>query len=114
MSIRTEIDGFDGHLIHPGHGIVFVREDKHKMDFESNKSFRMWQRKRNPRVIAWTEHCRADHKKANTDNVQKTNRLTRSKKTARSYAGVSSDANAKMATNVVKKRVAANKKQGTK
>ena len=113
MSHHTEIDGFDGHQIQPGHGIIFIREDKHMMAFESNKSFRMWERKRNPRVIAWTEHCRADHKKSNADNIQKTNRLTRSKKATRSYAGVSSDANAKMATNVIKKKVAANK-QGKK
>mgnify|MGYP003085165231 CR=1 FL=1 len=114
MSHHTEIDGFDGHQIQPGHGIIFIREDKHMMAFESRKSFRMWERKRNPRVIAWTEHYRADHKKSNTDNVQKTERLTRSKKVQRTYAGVSIDANAKLATNVVKKRVANAKKNGKK
>ncbi|KAH0788944.1 60S ribosomal protein L24 [Histomonas meleagridis] len=114
MSHRTEIDGFSGHQFHPGHGIIYVREDKHMMAFESPKTFRMWERKRNPRKISWTEHYRFDHKKSNTDQVEKKGRVQRSKKISRGYAGVSVDANAKIATTVVKKRVQQAKKGGKK
>lgn len=88
MSIRTEIDGFSAHLIHAGHGRIHIREDKHFMAFLSRKSFRMWERKRNPRKIAWTEHFRHDHKKAVADTQSKTVRAQR-KRAVRGYNGVS-------------------------
>ena len=103
MSHKTEIDGFDGHQIHPGHGRVHIREDKHMMVFQNRKTYRMWARKRNPRKIAWTEHYRFDHKKSNTDKVENTNRVKR-QKGVRGYAGVSADATAQMTTQV-KRRV---------
>lgn len=87
MSHKTEIDGFSGHQIHPGHGRIHVREDKHMMTFESRKTYRMWSRKRNPRKIAWTEHFRFDHKKSNTDKVENEGRVKR-QKVNRGYAGV--------------------------
>jgi len=87
MSGKVEICGFSGHNIHPGHGRVHIREDKHMMTFESRKSFRMWQRKRNPRKITWTEHYRHDHKKSVLDTQEKTARVIR-KKVVRSYQGV--------------------------
>ena len=113
MSHKTEIDGFAGHQFHPGHGRIHVCVDKHMVAFESRKTFRMWSRKRNPRKIAWTEHYRKDHKKSNLDTVSKEERVTR-KRTIRGYAGVSTDVNAKLATTVVKQRVAAAKKGGKK
>lgn len=87
MSHKTEIDGFAGHQIHPGHGRIHIREDKHMMVFESRKTYRMWSRKRNPRKIAWTEHFRFDHKKSNTDKVENEGRAKR-QKVHRGYAGV--------------------------
>jgi len=87
MSGKVEICGFSGHNIHPGHGRVHIREDKHMMTFESRKSFRMWQRKRNPRKITWTEHYRHDHKKSVLDTQEKTARVIR-KKAVRGYQGV--------------------------
>lgn len=111
MSHKTEIDGFDGHQIHPGHGRVHVREDKHMMTFESRKSFRMWSRKRNPRKITWTEHYRFDHKKSNTDKVENTGRVKR-QKVNRGYAGVA--ANGAQAQAVVKRRVQNVKRGGKK
>jgi large subunit ribosomal protein L24e len=109
MSHKTEIDGFAGHQIHPGHGLLHVREDKHLMAFASRKAFRMWSRKRNPRKIAWTEHYRHDHKKSTVDQVEKATRIMR-KKTVRGYAGIATDSSAKLATVVVKQRVAAARK----
>jgi large subunit ribosomal protein L24e len=106
MSHRTEIDGFDGHQIQPGHGRLFVREDKHVMAFQSRKTFRMSARKRNPRKIAWTEHYRHDHKKSNLDLVEKSSRIRRTK-VARGYAGKAADGGIKQATAVVKQRVQA-------
>jgi large subunit ribosomal protein L24e len=113
MTHKTEIDGFAGHQIHPGHGRLHVREDKHLMAFESRKTFRMWNRKRNPRKIAWTEHYRHDHKKSNIDLVEKATRIVR-KKAVRGYAGVSTDVTAKLATTVVKQRVQAARKGAKK
>jgi large subunit ribosomal protein L24e len=110
MTQKTEIDGFSGHQIQPGHGILFVREDKHLMAFASRKAYRMWARKRNPRKISWTEHYRHDHKKSTLDQVQKTVRVAR-KKAVRAYAGVAAAAPVqKQAVVAVKKRVAQAKK----
>ena len=103
MSVKVEICGFSAHNIHPGHGRFHVREDKHIMTFESRKAFRMWERKRNPRKIAWTEHYRHDHKKSVLDTQEKTQRIQR-KKTARAYAGVAIDGKSQAAVAVVKKR----------
>ena len=111
--VKTEIDGFSGHQIHPGHGRLHIREDKHMMAFEGRKAYRMWSRKRNPRKIAWTEHYRHDHKKSVADMEVKSQRIVR-KKVQRGYAGVQLNANAQQAQ-VVKKRVAnANAKKPTK
>ena len=113
MSHKTEIDGFAGHHFHPGHGRLHVCVDKHIIGFESRKTFRMWERKRNPRKIAWTEHYRKDHKKHNLDQTSKEERVVR-KRVVRGYAGVAADANAKMATTIVKRRVVAQKGKGKK
>lgn len=112
MSHKTEIDGFDGHQISPGHGRVHIREDKHMMVFESRKSYRMWSRKRNPRKIAWTEHYRFDHKKSNTDKVENAGRVKR-QKVNRGYAGVSAGGAQPQAV-AVKKRVQRVKRGGKK
>ena len=101
--VKTEICGFSGHQFHPGHGRIHIREDKHMMGFENRKAFRMWERKRNPRKISWTEHYRHDHKKSVADMTTKTTRINR-KKAQRTYAGVAMNTNAK-AVQVVKKRV---------
>jgi len=105
MAHRTEIDGFSGHLMHPGHGHLHVGVDKRMATFESNKAFRMWIRKRNPRKIAWTEHYRKDHKKSTVDQVSKQERVVR-KRVARGYAGVSAAGGAQAAVAVVKQRAA--------
>ena len=109
MSHKTETDGFAGHQINPGHGRIHIREDKHMMVFESRKTFRMWSRKRNPRKIAWTEHYRFDHKKSNTDKVENSSKIKRTK-VQRGYAGVSSDQNAQLRTDAVKRRVQQNRR----
>ena len=108
MSTKVEICGFSGHTFHAGHGRIHVREDKHLMAFESRKAFRMWERKRNPRKIAWTEHYRHDHKKSVADKATTKNKATR-KKAVRGYAGVTLESNTKQAVQVVKKRVAQKK-----
>ena len=105
MSHKTEIDGFCGHQINPGHGRIHVREDKHMMAFESRKTYRMWSRKRNPRKIAWTEHYRFDHKKSNTDKVENEGRVKR-QKVHRGYAGQAVNGQAlKVQQGAVKQRV---------
>jgi large subunit ribosomal protein L24e len=113
MSHKTEVDGFDGHLIQPGHGRLFVRVDKHLMAFQSRKTYRMWDRKRNPRKIAWTEHYRHDHKKSTIDLSAKSTRIQR-KKVQRGYAGVATAAAAapKQAIQVVKQRTQVAKRGG--
>ena len=108
MSVKTEICGFSGHNFFPGHGRIHVREDKHSMGFETRKAFRMWERKRNPRKITWTEHYRHDHKKSVADTQEKVSRVNR-KKVVRSYAGAAADG-MKMNAAIVKKRVANQKK----
>jgi ribosomal protein L24E len=90
MTHRTETDGFGGHQIRPRHGLLFVREDKRLMAFQSRK-------------IAWTEHCRHDHKKSNLDLIEKASRIRRTK-VARGYAGKAADGGAKQATAAVKQR----------
>lgn len=110
--VKTEIDGFAGHQIHPGHGRLHVCVDKHLVAFESRKTYRMWSRKRNPRKISWTEHFRHDHKKSVADVSEKKDRVVR-KRVQRGYAGVQIDKNAKQATQIVKKRVV-NQRKGKK
>ncbi|EAX85539.1 ribosomal protein L24e, putative [Trichomonas vaginalis G3] len=105
MSTKTEICGFSGHIFHAGHGRVHIREDKHLMAFESRKAFRMWERKRNPRKIAWTEHYRHDHKKSVADTAATEKRAQR-KKATRTYAGVAMEGNQHQMVQIVKKRVA--------
>jgi large subunit ribosomal protein L24e len=114
MSHKTEIDGFSGHQIQPGHGILFVREDKHLMAFQSRKAYRMWRRKRNPRKISWTEHYRHDHKKSTLDQVEKTVKVAR-KKANRFYAGNAAIAvPQKQAVAAVKRRIAPQRKPAKK
>ena len=108
MSTKVEICGFSGHVFHAGHGRIHVREDKHLMAFESRKAYRMWERKRNPRKIAWTEHYRHDHKKSVADKEQTKAKATR-KKAVRGYAGVALEGNKNAQVQVVKKRVAGKK-----
>jgi large subunit ribosomal protein L24e len=104
MSTKIEICGFSGHQFHPGRGRVHIREDKHMMAFKSRKAFRMWERKRNPRKIAWTEHFRHDHKKSVADKNQVKQKVVR-RKVARGYAGVQLESNQRTAAMMVKKRV---------
>ena len=103
MSGKVEICGFSGHNIHPGHGRVHVCMDKHMVVFESRKSFRMWQRKRNPRKITWTEHYRHDHKKSVLDTQEKSSRVIR-KKIVRGYAGTNNVSADHKAIQVAKQR----------
>ena len=104
MSTKVEICGFSGHQFHAGHGRVHVREDKHMMAFETRKAFRMWERKRNPRKIAWTEHFRHDHKKSVADKSQVKAKVMR-KKVVRGYAGVQLEGNTRQVAAIIKKRV---------
>jgi large subunit ribosomal protein L24e len=106
---KTEIDGLNRHQIQPGHGHLFVCEDKHLMAFQSRKTFRMSARKRNPRMITWTELYRHDHKKLNFDLIEKASRIRRTK-VARGSAGKAANGGAKQATGVVKQRVRAARK----
>lgn len=111
MSVRTEIDSFSGHVFWPGHGRFHVRKDGSQASFRDMKSFRLDERKRNPRDIAWTEFYRRDHKKIKNVEQRDGKRTQRAKKVKLGFQGSTASGARADVSNLIKARKVANKKK---
>jgi len=86
--MKVEIDSFSGHKIYPSKGRLFVRSDSKIFRFAKPKHESMFMQRKNPRVLAWTQVYRRQHKKGVADQVQK-KKSRKTVKSQRGYAGVS-------------------------
>jgi len=86
--MKVEIDSFSGHKIYPSKGRLFVRGDSKIFRFSKPKHERIFLQRKNPRVIAWTQVYRRQHKKGVADQAQK-KKTRKTVKHQRGYVGVS-------------------------
>ena len=70
MVIKTQLCAFSESRIYPGHGSMCCRRDGQTFWLSSKKSKSMYNQKKKPQKIAWTQAWRRLHKK-NVDNRQK-------------------------------------------
>ncbi len=110
-SLRIKTCDFSGFKIHPGHGFLyvaerrtcafclrrshassrFVRTDSKSFNFITYKCAGYHLRKRNPRMVPWTQVYRKLHKNASSDDQKKKSRR-RVVKTQRAIVGASLEA----------------------
>mmetsp|Transcript_7843 Transcript_7843/g.11840 ORF Transcript_7843/g.11840 Transcript_7843/m.11840 type:complete len:124 (-) Transcript_7843:34-405(-) len=112
MVIKTEVCAFTEARIYPGHGIRFARRDGQLVTFATSKAKSMYHQKKKAPKLVWTYTWRRLHKKGIASASSK-KRSRRSKKVARTYAAMSTDAVAakrKAGPRVVRKGGAASKK----
>ncbi|GLB40987.1 putative ribosomal protein L24 [Lyophyllum shimeji] len=82
--MKVEIDSFSGFRIYPSKGKLFVRGDSKVFRFAGSKTASLFQQRKNPRKIAWTQVYRRMHKKGITEEVAK----RRSRKTVKHQRGI--------------------------
>nr|GAT57028.1 60S ribosomal protein [Mycena chlorophos] len=82
--MKVEIDSFSGFRIYPSKGKLFVRGDSKVFRFASSKNASLFQQRKNPRKIAWTQVYRRMHKKGITEEVAK----KRSRRTVKHQRGI--------------------------
>ena len=70
MVIKTQLCAFSENRIYPGHGSMCCRRDGQTFWLGSKKAKSMYNQKKKPQKLAWTQAWRRLHKK-NIDNRQK-------------------------------------------
>jgi len=70
MVIKTQLCAFSENRIYPGHGSMCCRRDGQTFWLSSKKAKSMYEQRKKPQKIAWTQAWRRLHKK-NVDNRQK-------------------------------------------
>lgn len=88
--MKVEACAFSGSKIYPGTGRIFVRGDSKSFRLQSRKSGSLFQQRKNPRKIAWTQLYRRHHKKGITEEVAK-KRSRRTVKHQRAIVGANLD-----------------------
>ena len=86
MVIKTELCVFSEQRIYPGHGSMAIRRDGQPMWLSTRKAKAMYEQKKKPQKLAWTQAWRRLHKK-NIDNRQKKKRTRRVVKFQRAISG---------------------------
>eukprot|EP01027_Heterolobosea_sp_BB2_P020436 GEZU01029157.1.p1 GENE.GEZU01029157.1~~GEZU01029157.1.p1 ORF type:complete len:169 (-),score=84.60 GEZU01029157.1:152-658(-) len=96
--MKTELCNFSGFKIYPGHGIryvpcIAVQSTRPVFIFIDRKNRILFNKKKNPRKIRWTQLYRRQHKKGTVEEIKK-KRARRAVKTAgaRGIAGISVEA----------------------
>ena len=110
MVIKTQLCAFSESRIYPGHGSMCCRRDGQTFWLSSKKSKSMYNQKKKPQKIAWTQAWRRLHKK-NVDNRQKKKRTRRVQKFTRAVSGMDVAALKKRQTEKKSKRESARKLQ---
>jgi ribosomal protein L24E len=70
MVIKTQLCAFSESRIYPGHGSMCCRRDGQTFWLGSKKAKSMYEQRKKPQKLAWTQAWRRLHKK-NVDNRQK-------------------------------------------
>merc|ERR1712087_531477 len=89
MVVKTDICGFSGLRIYPGHGITYVRADQKSFKFVSRKSKSLFIQRMNPRKIAWTQLYRRMHKKGTMEEAARKKTKRVNKTTTKAVVGAS-------------------------
>uniref|UniRef100_A0A061SNP0 Large subunit ribosomal protein L24e n=1 Tax=Tetraselmis sp. GSL018 TaxID=582737 RepID=A0A061SNP0_9CHLO len=89
MVLKTSTCRFSGLRIYPGKGILFVRVDGQHYLFLNKKCKSMYHNKMRPAKLAWTFTYRKQHKKDQTEAVNRKKRRAVPKATARSIGNTS-------------------------
>jgi len=79
MVIKTDLCAFSGLKIWPGHGQRYVRVDNRNFLFVTKKTAKYFQMKRNPRKLPWTMFYRHLHRKGNSNEDAKKNKVRRAR-----------------------------------
>ena len=102
MVIKTQLCAFSERRIYPGHGSMAVRRDGQAFYLSTRKAKAMYEQKKKPQKLAWTQAWRRLHKK-NLDNRKKRTRTRKVVKYVRQISGLSLD-NLKKKMNEKKKK----------
>ena len=110
MVIKTQLCAFSESRIYPGHGSMCCRRDGQTFWLSSKKAKSMYNQRKKPQKIAWTQAWRRLHKK-NVDNRQKKKRTRRVQKFTRAVSGMDVAALKKKQSEKKSKRESARKLQ---
>ncbi|KAL0479542.1 ribosomal protein L24 [Acrasis kona] len=96
MVVKTDLCAFSGLRIYPGHGLRYVpatsvQTTRPVFPFIHKKARALFQRRRNPRVISWSQLYRRQHKKGNVELLKKSRKKKVQRTDQRGFAGASID-----------------------
>jgi large subunit ribosomal protein L24e len=110
MVIKTQLCAFSENRIYPGHGSMCCRRDGQTFWLGTKKAKSMYNQRKKPQKLAWTQAWRRLHKK-NIDNRQKKKRTRRVQKFTRAVSGMDLAALRKRQTEKKSKRQSQQKLQ---
>eukprot|EP00441_Pelagodinium_beii_P026072 CAMPEP_0197654354 /NCGR_PEP_ID=MMETSP1338-20131121/38803_1 /TAXON_ID=43686 ORGANISM="Pelagodinium beii, Strain RCC1491" /NCGR_SAMPLE_ID=MMETSP1338 /ASSEMBLY_ACC=CAM_ASM_000754 /LENGTH=148 /DNA_ID=CAMNT_0043229791 /DNA_START=46 /DNA_END=492 /DNA_ORIENTATION=+ len=90
MVVKTDVCAFAETKVYPGHGIRFIRKDGQVLVFASSKSRAMYNDRKKPGKLVWTQTWRRLNKKGKT-TVSTKRRTRRAHKVVRAVGAMTAD-----------------------
>jgi|EP00944_MAST-04C_sp_MAST-4C-sp1_P011954 large subunit ribosomal protein L24e len=90
MVIKTRLCAFSEGRIYPGHGMQFIRKDGQPVQLFGSKEKSLYDQRKKPAKITWTQAWRRLNKKA-TDQMRAKKRTRRVVKIQRAIVGMNLD-----------------------
>eukprot|EP01035_Chromulina_nebulosa_P018763 gene18763-24530_t len=71
MVVKTELCSFSENRVYPGHGIRFIKRDGQPLLLSSSKSKSLYNQRKKPAKLTWTQAWRRLNKKGKEEGVAK-------------------------------------------